>query len=156
MFKKITLMFIYFWDRERERETECQAGTRFWTVSTEPHMGLELKNCKIISQSQRRSPKVPKIEFFLGLFIYLFWERERVHENVCELGRGRERGRERISSRLCVCVCVCVCQHRAGHRARTHRPWDHDLVNVGPSTNWATQGLLSLYSLTTFWNKHYQ
>ena len=53
-------MFIYFWERERQRQsvsgggaeregdTESEAGSRPWTVSTEPNMGLELTNCEIM------------------------------------------------------------------------------------------------------------
>ena len=51
------LMFIYFWDRERqsmsgggaerEGDTESEAGSRLWTVSIEPDAGLELTEYKI-------------------------------------------------------------------------------------------------------------
>ena len=51
--------FIYFWDRERqsmngggaEREgvTESEAGSRLRAVSTEPDMGLELMEYKIMT-----------------------------------------------------------------------------------------------------------
>ena len=47
-------MFIYFWERqrqsvrggvaEREGDTEPETGSRLWTVSTEPDVGLELTN----------------------------------------------------------------------------------------------------------------
>ena len=49
-------MFIF--EREREREIEEQkegdteseeAGSRLWTVSTKPHMGLELMDWKIMT-----------------------------------------------------------------------------------------------------------
>ena len=55
-FLNFFLMFIYFWDRdrvwagggaEREGDTKSKAGSRLWTVSTEPNAGLELTNCKI-------------------------------------------------------------------------------------------------------------
>ena len=52
LFKKKKLMFIYFWDRERqsmsgggaerEGDTESEAGSRLWTVSAEPTTALEL------------------------------------------------------------------------------------------------------------------
>ena len=54
-------MFIYlfFWEREsvceqvrgREREgnTESEAGSRLWAVSTEPNAGFRFKNCKIMT-----------------------------------------------------------------------------------------------------------
>ena len=57
--KKIFLMFIYFWRRdtqsasgggaEREGDTESEAGSRPWAVSTEPDAGLELTNCEIVT-----------------------------------------------------------------------------------------------------------
>ena len=48
---KSCLMFIYFWERERqsasrgraekERHTEAETGSRLWGVSTEPKTGVE-------------------------------------------------------------------------------------------------------------------
>ena len=35
--------------RERERDTESEAGFRLPAVSTEPDMGLELANCEIMT-----------------------------------------------------------------------------------------------------------
>ena len=35
--------------RSRERDTECEAGSRLWAVSTESNMGLELANCEIMT-----------------------------------------------------------------------------------------------------------
>ena len=58
---KKKLMFIYFWQREREGEsisrggaeregdTESEAGSRLWPVSTEPDVGLELTDCEIMT-----------------------------------------------------------------------------------------------------------
>ena len=53
------LMFIYFWDRERqsmngggserEGDTESEAGSRLWAVSTEPDTGLQLTNREIMT-----------------------------------------------------------------------------------------------------------
>ena len=52
-------MFIYFWERqrqnvsglgaEREGDTEAEAGSRLWAVSTEPEAGLELTSCEIMT-----------------------------------------------------------------------------------------------------------
>ena len=56
------------------------------------------------------------LNFFNVLFIFET-ETER------EQGRGREWARHRIQSRLQ----VLSCQHKAQCRARTHKPWDHDL-----------------------------
>ena len=37
---------------EREGDTECEAGSRLWAVSTEPDMGLELTNCEIMTWAE--------------------------------------------------------------------------------------------------------
>ena len=52
-------MFIYFWDRERqsmngrgserEGDTESEAGSRLWVVSTEPDAGLGLTDREIMT-----------------------------------------------------------------------------------------------------------
>ena len=52
-------MFIYFWDRERqsmseegaerEGDTEPEAGSRLWAVSTDPDAGLELTSREIMT-----------------------------------------------------------------------------------------------------------
>ena len=57
-------MFTYFWEkerehkqgrgREREGDTESEAGPRLWAVSTEPHVGLELTNCEIMTWAKVR------------------------------------------------------------------------------------------------------
>ena len=57
-------MFIYFWKRERqsksgggaEREgnTESEAGSRLWAVSTEPDVGLKLTDCEIMTWAEVR------------------------------------------------------------------------------------------------------
>ena len=57
LYLKIVVMFICFWRRERvwvgegqgERETESEAGSRLWAVSTEPDAGLELTNREIMT-----------------------------------------------------------------------------------------------------------
>ena len=57
------LMFIfYFWERqrqstsgggtEREGDTESEAGSRFWAVSTEPDTELELMNYEIMLSAE--------------------------------------------------------------------------------------------------------
>ena len=53
------LMFIYFWHSERqslswegaerEGDTESEAGSRLWAVSTEPHAGLEPTDREIMT-----------------------------------------------------------------------------------------------------------
>ena len=58
----IFLMFIYFWERqstswggtEREGDTESEAGSRLWAISTDPNTGLELTNCEITTWTEVR------------------------------------------------------------------------------------------------------
>ena len=63
--KKISsffLMFIYFWDRERQRmngggsesegDTELETGSRLWAVITEPDAGLELTERDIMTWTE--------------------------------------------------------------------------------------------------------
>ena len=63
--KKFFLTFIYFWGgvckentngggAEREGDTESEAGSRLWAVSTEPDMGLELMNHKMMTWAEVR------------------------------------------------------------------------------------------------------
>ena len=59
-------MFIYFWQRERERQsmsgggaeregdTKWEAGSRLWAVSTEPDVGLELRDHEIMTWAEVR------------------------------------------------------------------------------------------------------
>ena len=50
-------MFIHFWETERdgvgeghrEEETESEAVSRLWALSTEPDAGLELMNHEIMT-----------------------------------------------------------------------------------------------------------
>ena len=64
-------MFIYFWQRqrqnarrlgaEREGDTEAEAGSRLWAVSTEPDAGPELTSCEIMTWAavERSQPTEP-------------------------------------------------------------------------------------------------
>ena len=56
----ILFLFIYFWEREREcelgkgqregeRGTESEAGSRLWAASTQPHVGLKLTSHEIMT-----------------------------------------------------------------------------------------------------------
>ena len=36
-------------EEEREGDTESEAGSRLWAVSTEPDVGLEFVNCEIMT-----------------------------------------------------------------------------------------------------------
>ena len=37
---------------EREGDTESEAGSRLWAVSTEPDVGLELTDCEIMTWAE--------------------------------------------------------------------------------------------------------
>ena len=78
-------MFIYFWERDRvsrggaekEGDTELEAGSRLWTVSTEPDAGLELMNCEIMTWAEvgrltNWAAQVPRAAFCLGLVILYY------------------------------------------------------------------------------------
>ena len=39
-------------EREREGDTESKADSRLRAVSTEPHVGLELKDCEMVIQAK--------------------------------------------------------------------------------------------------------
>ena len=76
---KFILMFIYFWETEtdrvwvgkgqREGDTEFKAGSRSWAVRTEPDVGLEPKNCEIMTWAEvghpTEPPRHPSNFFFL-------------------------------------------------------------------------------------------
>ena len=117
-------MFTYFWEREhkqgkgreREGDTESEAGSRLWAVSTEPDAGLEPARCwlwpepKLDAQSTEpsRSPKC----------LFYFWKRERE-----SMSRGRaERDWETEDLKQAL-----YWQQRAQCRTWTHKRWDHDL-----------------------------
>ena len=63
--KKICLLFINFWERqrqsvssggaEREGDTESEAGFGLWAASTEPNVWLELMNRKIMTWAEVRN-----------------------------------------------------------------------------------------------------
>ena len=93
-----------------------------------------LKAFPLKSETRQKCPPSPVFFFNFVTFIH-FWERKTKHE----WGRGRERGRHRIWSR----PHASSCWHRAQYRAQTHKLWDHDLSNIGCSTNWATKVPLS-------------
>ena len=37
---------------EREGDTESEAGSRLWAVSTQPDVGLELRSCEIMTWAE--------------------------------------------------------------------------------------------------------
>ena len=56
--KKISNVYLflreseYIGEGQRERETESEAGSRLWAVSTEPDAGLELKSHEIMTWAE--------------------------------------------------------------------------------------------------------
>ena len=55
-------MFLFIFETEKDRawagegqreaDTESEAGSRLWAVSTEPNAGLELTNCKFMTWAE--------------------------------------------------------------------------------------------------------
>ena len=80
------VMFIYFWERERDRvqfgegqrgregDTESEAGSRLWAVSTEPNAGLKPTNCEIMTWAKLGANQLshPGAHSF-SMFIILAW-----------------------------------------------------------------------------------
>ena len=73
-------MFIYFWERQRqnasglgaesEGDTESEAGSRLWAVSTEPDAGLESTNLEIMTWAKVGRLTKWAIQVPLSLFCY--------------------------------------------------------------------------------------
>ena len=76
--------FIYFWEREtehkwgrgreREGDTESEAASRLWAVSTEPGAGLKPTNCEIMAWakvgcSTNWATQVPLKHIFKKIFL---------------------------------------------------------------------------------------
>ena len=78
-------MFIHFWKTERDRaqagvgqrkgDTESEADSRLWAVSTEPNVGLEPMNREIMTWSRLLNwlshPGAPS--YFLTSSLELYW-----------------------------------------------------------------------------------
>ena len=63
---------------EREGDTESEAGSRFWAVSTEPDAGLKLKNHDIMTQAEVRGLTTWATQ--VPLFYFVFDSREAITE----------------------------------------------------------------------------
>ena len=81
------LTFIYFWERETERQsmsrggveregdTEAEAGSTLWAISTEPDAGLDLTNHEIMTWAEvgrftDRATQAPQyLEEFLKMIL---------------------------------------------------------------------------------------
>ena len=97
LFKKNFLMFIYFWERQRqnaselrtetEGDTESKAGSRLRAASTEPEVGPKPMNREIVTWAETKSrtlnwlshPGAPTLYYFFKVYLFLR-EREREHE----------------------------------------------------------------------------
>ena len=100
------LMFIYFWDRERqsmnrggaerEGDTEPEMGSRLWAVSTEPDPGLQPTNHEIMTWAEVGrltdwATQAPLFYFLIKILknVY-FWKRERERQSLSRGGAERE------------------------------------------------------------------
>ena len=71
---------------ERRGDTESEAGSRLWAVSTEPDAGLEVMECEIKTWSEVRCSKdwasqASQVFFFVFFFFFFFFF------NVCSFKR---------------------------------------------------------------------
>ena len=82
LYYKIVLMFIVETEREtganrggseREGDTEAEAGSRVWAVSTEPNMGLELPTREIMTWAEigRLLTEPPRCPLFYVIIVSL-------------------------------------------------------------------------------------
>ena len=122
-----SLMFIYFWEREREStrgrgaeregDTESEAGSRLWAVSREHGGGLELTSGGIMTwakvgrltnwatQAPQKTPisksSMPRArQMILQNSFQATW---------CSICLDWALGSRPLVIKMCVCVCVCVC-----------------------------------------------
>ena len=137
-FLLIFFLNIYFWDRERqsmsrggserEGDTESEAGSRLWAVSTEPDMGLEPTDRETMAWAEVRRSTDWATQAPQYVFFYLCWF---IFEKVCEWRRVRER--KRIRGRL----------HAVSIEPdMVLKLMNHELMTWGKvrcSINWATQ-----------------
>ena len=79
----LNLLFIYFWrggeGAEREGDTESETGSRFWAVSTELEVGLELTSQEImtwaeVGRSTDWATQVPQHKPFKVVEDKYFWK----------------------------------------------------------------------------------
>ena len=75
IFKKM-LMFILGGEWQRERDTESEAGSRFWGVSTDPDEELELTNRELMTWAKVRrltdwATQAPLQALFYRIFLIL-------------------------------------------------------------------------------------
>ena len=61
---------------EREGDTESEADSRLWAVSTEPHVGLELMDCEIMTWAKVRpltheATQAPPCKQILNYSVYV-------------------------------------------------------------------------------------
>ena len=83
-------MFIYFWERERDRQsaseggaeregdTESEAASRLQAVSTEPNAGLKLTNCESLAKVLSQSRTLNQLSYpgaqSMFLNLHIFWD----------------------------------------------------------------------------------
>ena len=119
---------------EIEGDTESEAGSRLWAVSTEPDAGLQLMNHEIVTWAEvgRLTDWATQAHPHPFFNVY-FWERER--ECVCVSRGGAERRTEEAGSVLTAARPSVGCE--LTNLEITTR------AEVGRSTDWATKAPLS-------------
>ena len=116
--------------KEQEGDTESEAGSRLWAVSTEPDTELELTDHEIMTWAEVGhltdwATQVPHN-------VYLFWERQR--QNASRLGAEREGDTESEAGSKFWAVST---EPDMGLKLTSHEimTW----AEVGHLTDWATQ-----------------
>ena len=77
------------WGRaEREGDTESEAGSRLWVVSTEPDMGLELTECKIMTWAKVgcSTDWATQVPLNMHILMLVFRYQPGPHSTPCNLG----------------------------------------------------------------------
>ena len=125
-------MFIYFWEREREKErenvsrggaetegdTESEAGPRLRAVSTGPHAGLELMSCEIVTWAKVGhltdwATQGPKESLSFLKFFFEYWKMRAGQQGVFtfswkEPAEWKERVTEAWVSVFAVLLSACA------------------------------------------------
>ena len=140
-------------ERKRERQTESEAGSRLWAVSTDPDVGLKPTDCEIMTWAEVgcSTDWATQAPHFFSIFIFereREREREREMQNVSRGGakRGRQNQKQAPGPELSA---------QSLMWGSNSRVWDHDmsqnqtlkqLSHPGASINWNSWGTW-LYNL---------
>ena len=136
-------MFIYFWEKEREREsvsrgsregdTASKAGSRLRTVSTEPDMGLELMDREIMTWAKVRgltdcTIQAPHVNLFL---IYFVFSQFSLSENTfCLILEVSQASLWLFSFEYCFFIILSTCYFRNSYLRNMGAQSEHSCPNI--------------------------